>query len=248
MFTMNLKILISPLFLFSSVCIAGAQSYLISDFDSYADTVALRTEWSAFGGAAQGGAPELSEGTGLGSPSSNAAVFTLAWGSGNDANAVFGEFGSNGFILPTELQDLSNYDEISFFALLSNSFDLNSNTLSSSSTLVKVAFEGGDAGNTVWQSTNGTGLVADNNYSQYSLSLNDVNEMSSVGDGNDSFENTIQNVKSIRLRFENTSADSDEFVFFDNLTAVPEPSSYALLIGLGGLSLAFYSRYKQVKV
>ena len=245
---MNLKFLISSLFLFSSICIAGAQSYLISDFDSYADTAALRAEWSSFGNGAQDGAPSLSEGTGIGNPSSNAAVFTLTWGSGSSANAVFGEFGSNGFTLPTELQDLSNYGEISFFALLSNTSDLNSNTLSSSSTLVKVAFEGGDAGNTVWQSTNGTGLVADNNYSQYSLSLNDVNEMSSVGGGNDSFENTIQNVKNIRLQFENTSAGSNEFVFLDNITAVPEPSSYALLIGLGGLSLAFYRRYKQVKV
>ena len=89
---------ISFLLVFTSV--TNAQTLLINDFDSYADTAELQTEWGAFG-AASGGAPELPVGTGVNG--TNSARYALAWNAGNNANM-------NYFAFP--VQDLSIYESL----------------------------------------------------------------------------------------------------------------------------------------
>ena len=208
----------TPVLLFLSiVSVSQAQMLVIDDFQGYADTNALRNEWSAFGGA-NNGQPYLA--LDIGTSGNNTIQFDMNWDACTDANLLYTGLGAGA--------DLSNYADISFSAYVDTT----------SPTFVKLVVQGG-TNNSIWQTSSAAALeLGEDTFSGYSLSLFDNMEV--VTNNSDSLIETISNVTNIRLRFESGDSSSGlQSVFVDNITAVPEPSSIALLLGLGSLGFTF---------
>lgn len=98
-----LKIVMSLIALTVIFNSSNAQTLNIRDFDLYADTASLQADVSSFGSAAQAGKPTLSVGSGVNN--TNAALYTLTWNTGNNANLIL-------LNLPSGANDLSSYDKI----------------------------------------------------------------------------------------------------------------------------------------
>ena len=213
-------------FILSVDCVANAQTLVINDFESYDNTDALRSEWFVFG-AAIADRPYIDSNANDGT---KAALLPVNWsGSNNDANLnYFSNLGAAG--------DLSAYTAVNVFVNLQTAGDPPSN-----STSVLLAIQGG-AGNSIFQTDSEFAQIATvGSYSELSFSLSEP-EMVLTEDNSDSFADVLSNISSIRLRFENTSTSGAQNILVDSLTAVPEPSSIALLLGLGSLSFVLYRR------
>jgi hypothetical protein len=85
---------------------------------------------------------------------------------------------------------------------------------------------------------NGNTLITDGTFVDFSLTLTSIAASSFVGQ-----DLTIQ------LGHDNTGTNANAQIFFDNVrlvattTAIPEPSTYAVLVGMAGLGLACVRRY-----
>ena len=210
-----------------SANLAYAQALSINDFSAYPSTTDLRTEWSSFG-TANIGQPELSF-SGVGD--SEAAQLTLEWINGDNANL-------NYFSLSPQVQDLSSYSELNAFV------SLNMDTGTGTDTILKLAIQGG-TNDSIWQTKSAFAVTPSvGNFEQVSFSLS-TNDMELVDNNSDTFEDTISNISSIRLRFENGNEGNSQLALVDSLTAVPEPSSIALFIGLSTMIFTFYFRRRK---
>ena len=224
------KYILSALFLLILTSGTNAQVLLINDFESYAGEAELRNEWTAFG-AASADQPYISNESAAGS---QAALVPVDWSNGNFSLLEFEA-------IPSGASDLNLYSSIDVFANIKTT---DSNGLTSPTTLL-LAIRGGSNG-TVWQTRSDFAETPTiDSYSQLSFSLLE-SEMEFVDGVPDTFSNTISNVSDIMLRFENSSGGGTQELLFDNLTAVPEPSSFALLVGLCGFGFIFCRRIKKV--
>lgn len=171
---------------------------MLEDFESYLDTNALHADIFSFGSAAQAGKPSLAEG--LGKDGSKAACFNLTWETGNNANMCFINLSPN-------TKNLSGYSEINSFLYLeaypneSASTDAEDSAVASNPTIVKLAIEGNDG--TIWQtrSVKAERPAVDSVYNlRFRLNTRDMERV----EGSGSFDSVISNIKTVRLRFENS--------------------------------------------
>lgn len=180
---------------------------IIEDFESYMDTSSLQADVFSFGSAAQAGRPSLA--MGLGENDSNAACFNLTWETGNNANLSFINLSPN-------TQNLNGYSEITAFIFI-EAYP-NSNTSAMTPTIAKLAIEGTNG--SIWQtrSVRGERLPVGSSYIlRFRLSPTDMERVEGTG----SFEGTTSNIKTIRLRFENSkTAGFRQDAYIDSIMAV----------------------------
>ena len=164
-----------------------------------------------FGTGAQAGKPELAIGTGL--EGANAACFKLTWNYGKNANLQFNN-------LASDKQDLSTYSEIRVTEKIETRSGFND---PASPTVVKLVIEGIDGA--IWQTKaqNAVELASGAFHeSIFKLSVHDMERVAGVV----SFEDTIANIKNIRLRFENSQQSNVlENAFIDSIIAYADPVS-----------------------
>ncbi len=224
---MKLKIpTILSLVLATGLSVANAQTLMIDNFDGYADTVELQNNWNSFGTAASSGAPTLGAGEGV--AGSNAAVYSLNWFDGNNANMRRINLGG---------LDLSAYSALDVTMYVETDAG---NDAPTASTVLKVAIQSSDS--TIWQ-TSATFALAPNvdSYSILSFNLSEA-EMDRVA-GSGTFADTLADVDNLRLRFENAQeVNVGQTAYVSSIAAIPEPSTYALLFGGLMMSLALVRR------
>jgi len=197
--------------LFSVMIVSSLNAQLIlEDFESYTDTGSLQADVFSFGSAAQAGKPSLA--IGLGENGSNAACFNLTWETGNNANLSFINLSPN-------THNLTGYSEITVFIFIESYPNLNgSMTEISPPTLAKLAMEGVDG--SIWQTrtVKGERPPIDSSYKlRFRLSPSDMERVEGVA----SFQNTLSNLKNIRLRFENSRRSGfRQDAYIDSITAV----------------------------
>ncbi len=202
------------LVLFTGLVGVNAQTLVIDDFDSYADTSELQANWNSFGGAASAGPPSLASGSGVGG--SNAASFSLNW-----------NLGTNGNMRRLNLAgtDLSTYDSIDITAFIETQSGFSG---PASPTILKIAIQGSNGA--IWQTTVASAQEPNvDSYTTLSFILSDSDM--ELADGSGSFVSTIASVDNIRLRYENASQDSRQTVLVSSIVAVPEPGTYGLMLG-----------------
>ncbi len=205
---MKYKSYIKVLFVALATSSLNAQ-LILEDFESYIDTSALQADVFTFGSAAQAGKPSLA--MGLGENNSNAACFNLTWETGNNANLCFINLSPN-------THNLSGYSEIKAFVFIEDYPGGGGLTETSAITLAKLAIEGVDG--SIWQtrSAKAERPPIDSPYTlRFMLSPSDMERV----DGQGPFQNTISNIKNIRLRFENSRRSGfRQDAYIDSIIAV----------------------------
>ena len=200
-----------------------AQTLDIRNFDSYADTAALQADVFSFGSAAQAGKPTLSVGSGVGN--TNAALYTLTWNTGNNANLIL-------LNLPSGSDDLSGYDKIEANVFLETT---SGHSAPANSTVAKLVIEGGSS-NTIWQTrtTKAVQLInGTSNQLVFELSEVDLERVSAW----EPLSDVLANVVNIRLRFENTTqAGVMENAHIDSIAATTDPLESGTIIQISSLS------------
>lgn len=201
----------------------NAQTLNIRDFDLYADTASLQADVFSFGSAAQAGKPTLSLGTGV--DNTNAALFTLTWNTGNNANLTL-------LNLLSSSDDLSSYDKIEANVFLETTSGYATPT---NSTIIKLVIEGGSS-KTIWQTRTTKAIQLTNGASNqliFELSQVDMERVSAW----EPLSDVLANVVNIRLRFENTSqAGVMENAHIDSIAATTDPQEPGTIIQVSSLS------------
>ncbi len=210
-----------------SVNFVYADVLTIEDFDSYADTSSMQANVTTFGAAAQVGVPSLAIGSGI--ENTNAAHILLTW-----------EYGSNANLSLTNLnpaaQKLSEGSSIQSSVYLETAVG---HSAAASPTCVKLAIEGANA--TIWQ-TKPQFAVQPRPGAFYQLAFNvSSTDMENVSGTDETFAETIANVRSIRFRFENdVQAGVFEDAYIDSIVSVTNPEnkpSTGTIIQLGIMNL-----------
>ena len=218
-----LKIVMSLIALAVIFNSSNAQTLNIRDFDLYADTASLQADVSSFGSAAQAGKPTLSVGSGVNN--TNAALYTLTWNTGNNANLIL-------LNLPSGADDLSSYDKIEANVFLEPTSGYSA---PANSTVAKLVIEGG-ASNTIWQTRTDKAIQLANGASNqlvFELSEVDMERVSAW----EPLSDVLANVVNIRLRFENaTQAGVMENAHIDSIAATTDPQESGTIIQISSLS------------
>lgn len=204
----------------------NAQTLNIRDFDLYVDTGSLQADVFSFGSAAQAGKPTLSLGSGV--DNTNAALYTLTWNTGNNANLIL--------LNPlSSSDDLSSYDKIEANVFLETTSGYATPT---NSTIIKLAIEGGSE-KTIWQTRTTKAIQLTNGASNqliFELSEVDMERISA----REPLSDVLKNVGNIRLRFENTSqARVMENAHIDSIVATKDhkdPQESGTIIQISSLS------------
>ncbi|WP_309397717.1 hypothetical protein [Cerasicoccus maritimus] len=185
-----------------------AEHLVIDDFDSYSNTEELRLKWNSFGSAASSGPASLAIEEGY--AGSNAALFNLNWDVGNNANMRL-------FQPPTQAQNLTRF--ITCVVWLKILRDDGNFDAPSTTTSLRLAIEGGPD-NSIWQTKADEEVEIDfGKYEEAQFSLLDT-EMERVS-GKSSFNETLAEIKSIRLRFENQiESRARQDVYIDSVIVI----------------------------
>ena len=205
------------------------QTLNIIDLDFYADTASLQGDVFSFGSAAQAGKPTLSLGSGVGN--TNAALYTLTWNTGNNANLGF-------LNLLSGSDDLSSYNKIETNVFLETTSGYATPT---NATIIKLVIEGG-SDKTIWQTRKTKAIQLTNGASNRLIfELSEV-DMERVSAG-EPLSDVLENVINIRLRFENTSqtgvkenAHIGSIVAIDSIAAITDPKESGTIIRISSIN------------
>jgi len=204
MFTKSLSIIAaSALLVLQSL---NAKHLIIDDFDNYGSTPALRANWNSFGSAASSGPAQLA--LGMGYADSDAAMFNLNWDAGNNANMRL-------FRPSAKAQNLSPF--VNLLVWLKIQTEEGNFYAPTKTTTLRIAIEGNNE--TIWQTK--PEHIVKVNFEQYQgarFTLNDSEMIRVAGKGG--LNDTLSDIKSIRLRFENQSEPLvRQDVYIDSIVA-----------------------------
>lgn len=220
--TIIILFLSSPLVLISSPLV-------IEDFSEYTSDATLRDNWQGLGAAAVVAQPTFRENEGVGG--SNAMRVVVDWSSNTNGTARHNNISN---------LDLTSFSSITTVVRIEDrggSFDP-----PTQDTIMLLGIEG--ANGAIWRTTSVAGLVVNNNaYQTYEFKLDEIDMQRVQGGG--SLTGALEDVVTVRLRFENPSENnSRQDIFVDNITAIPEPQIAALLLGFVGVLVIFYHKFK----
>ena len=203
--------------LFSSLAVfitLNAQS-VFDDFESFADDADLKTEWTGFGLALNG---EIYLSPAGGTSATQAAIYVANWNNG----AFFGAQNPQGGA------DFSGSTAITVDArAITNTFF---NQPATQNTGFRIGIEGQNGD--IWES-NVNQSITSTTFSTFTFSISEAEMSKSKNDTGTGLANALASVTDFRFIFNNSGSGVQD-ILLDNftVTGVPEPSTYALLVGI----------------
>ena len=203
--------------LFSSLAVfitLNAQS-VFDDFESFADDADLKTEWTGFGLALNG---EIYLSPAGGTSASQAAIYV-----GNRNNGTF--FGAKN---PQGGADFSGSTTITVDArAITNT---NVNEPATQNTVFRIGIEGQNGD--IWES-NVNQSITSTTFSTFTFSISEAEMTKTTNATGTELANALASVTDFRFIFNNSGSGVQD-ILLDNftVTGVPEPSTYALLVGI----------------
>ena len=204
--------------LFSSLAVfitLNAQS-VFDDFESFADDADLKTEWTGFGLALNG---EIYLSPAGGTSASQAASYVGNWNNGTFFGAQNPQGGA----------DFSGSTTITVDArAITNTF-FNQPASENTGFRIGIAGQNGD----IWESDVNQSITS-TTFSNFAFSISEASMSKVVNTtGTGSLDNTLASVTDFRFIFNNSGSGVQD-ILLDNftVTGVPEPSTYALLVGI----------------
>jgi len=203
--------------LFSSLAVfitLNAQS-VFDDFESFTDTADLKTEWKGFGLALNG---EIYLSPSGGTNATQAAIYVGNWNNGSFFGAQNPQGGA----------DFSGSTTITVDArAITNTFF---NLPASQNTEFRIGIEGQNGD--IWES-NVNQSITSTTFSTFTFSISEAEMSKSTNATGDGLANALASVTDFRFIFNNSGSGVQD-ILLDNftVTGVPEPSTYALLVGI----------------
>ena len=204
--------------LFSSLAVfitLNAQS-VFDDFESFTDDADLKTEWTGFGLALNG---EIYLSPAGGTSASQAAIYVGNWNNGTFFGAQNPQGGA----------DFSGSNAITVDArAITNTF-FNQPATQNTGFRIGIAGQNGD----IWESDVNQSITS-TTFSTFTFSIAEASMSKVVNTtGSGSLDNALASVTDFRFIFNNSGGGVQD-ILLDNftVTGVPEPSTYALLVGI----------------
>ncbi|MFW2478911.1 MAG: hypothetical protein ACN4GF_02100 [Lentimonas sp.] len=220
-----MKNLIVSLFLIAISFSLNAQS-VFENFDTYVNSDDLRTEWSSFSEVLNGG---IYLKTQDGRAGSQAAIYVADWSRGNFFGARYLQDGANLF---------GNTSVSIYVNLVPNS---QNDARPVESTEFSLGIEGlnGD----IWLSTEKQ-TITESGFNRYDFEMSESAMFKETNiTGTETLAQALASVEYVRFLFTNDSSlGGHEDVLLDDLSIIPESSTYGILMGLLSLSLISIKR------
>ena len=211
--------------LFSSLAVfitLNAQS-VFDDFESFTDDADLKTEWTGFGLALNG---EIYLSPAGGTSATQAAIYVGNWNYDTDNNSVNDTF--FGAQNPQGGADFSGSTTITVDARAITNTHFNEPA--TQNTVFRIGIEGQNGD--IWES-NVNQSITSTTFSTFTFSISEAEMTKTTNATGTGLANALASVTDFRFLFDNTGSGVQD-ILLDNftVTGVPEPSTYALLVGI----------------